>query len=288
MGLIHIWTEVKSLAERLNEIGVEDPQVEAEVFLSYLLNVPRPQLAVPDTFDVSEEQLEQIVDFVAKRKKQIPIQHVLGSWNFYGLEMSVNKHVLIPRPETEGLVQIISDWLQTQSKKDRIFGVDWGTGSGCISVTLSHLHQNVWLQALDISEKALMIARANAMTHGVVDRVQFIRSDGMQNMERNQSIDFIVSNPPYIETGEILTLAPEVKDNDPMLALDGGESGLDCYRKIVSEIQQLSDWPRFMAFEIGSNQAQEVSQLFKSLPQYEVEIQQDLLGRDRYLVAQLL
>lgn len=287
MGFIQVWDRVKSLAIELEKIGVEEPQIESEIFLSDLLGIPRSQLVICDPINLTEAQDCEIQNFLIKRKKRIPIQHILGNWNFYGLDFLVNENVLIPRPETEGLVEIISEWIQLHKSEHQLVGLDWGTGSGCIPVSLLSHHNEIKMKAVDISGAALAIAQINARNHRVDDRLELFQSDGLASVSLDSPIDFFVSNPPYIRTSEISSLAAEVKDHDPIVALDGGSSGIEYYQKIFDDLHGMSVIPKFFAMEIGADQGPQLMELFNPMKQFRIKIQNDLLGRDRYLVGEL-
>lgn len=201
---------------------------------------------------LSEREIKRISRLAKKRYKGFPLSQVLGVVDFYGLDFKVNKHVLSPRPETELLVELIKE---NEASKH---GLDIGAGSGAISVSLAKL-AGCKMVAVDVSGRALKVAKKNAERHGVT--IKFIKSDIFNRV--GEEFDFIVSNPPYIKTSDIFYLDTEVKDHEPHLALDGGKSGLDFYERIIK------DSPKFLAdagriyFEVGSGQAQEVAKLLE-------------------------
>lgn len=278
-------------------IGADEVESEADFILSHILGISRGQLYFYDPSrrhgsDINTDELdERISEIVRRRCRREPLQHILGYWEFYGLEVEVNRDVLVPRPETEGLVEIVSHWISRQEMTpvgdSGLLGVDWGTGSGCISLALAHKHPSLRIMAVDISGKALETAAGNIRRHGLDSRIRLIHSDGLTSLAFDKSPDFIVSNPPYIPESEIIKLAPEVREFDPFMALCGGNDGLDPYRQIASELGQLPDLPRLVAFEIGWDQGQAMKGIFMSYGEYyDMQVRQDLYGRDRYWVMQ--
>ena len=202
---------------------------------------------------LTESEIKKISKFAKKRFQGFPLSQVLGEVEFYGLRFDVNRHVLSPRPETELLVEIIKD----NESGNR--GLDIGTGSGAIAVSLAKLGE-CKMVAVAVSHRALKVARSNAEKHNAC--VKFIKSDLFSCI--GEEFDFIVSNPPYIKTGDIFYLDTEVKDHEPVLALDGGKTGLQFYERIIS------DAPKFLVdggriyFEVGVGQAGDVAKLLQN------------------------
>ena len=280
-------------------IGADEVESEADFILSHILGISRGQLYFYDPskqigsgYNQKSGDLDKKINEIIRRRCQRePLQHILGCWEFYGYDIEVNRDVLVPRPETEGLVEIVSDWISRQEKTTagqiNLLGLDWGTGSGCISLALAHKHPSVQIMAVDISEKALQTAAGNIRRHGLDSRIQLIHNDGLSSLDFEKVPDFIVSNPPYIPEVEIIKLAPEVREFDPHMALCGGYDGLDPYRQIALELGELSDLPQLVAFEIGWDQGQALEEIFRSYGEYyDMLVRQDLYGRDRYWVMQ--
>ena len=211
-------------------------------------------------------------------KENKPIQYVIGNVNFYGLKFIVNKNVLIPRFETEELVEQVVEYAR-DFNKDKIKILDLGCGSGAIGLTLKSILKDSEVTLVDISKEALEVARLNANNLNL--DVTFIESDWFSNVELDK-YDIVVSNPPYIKTDE--KIEKIVKDNEPSLALYGGIDGLDCYRKILANIKPYLNDKFLIAFEIGESQKEEIYDIVKKYL-YDVEItcKKDLYGRNRMI-----
>lgn len=211
-------------------------------------------------------------------KENKPIQYVIGNVNFYGLKFIVNKNVLIPRFETEELVEQVVEYTKDLNK-DKIKILDLGCGSGAIGLTLKSILKDSEVTLTDISKEALEIAKLNANNLNL--DVTFIESDWFSNVKLEQ-YDIIVSNPPYIRTDE--EIEEIVKDNEPSLALYGGVDGLDCYRKILANIKPYLNNKFLIAFEIGESQKEEIYDIVnKYLKDIEITCKKDLYGRNRMI-----
>ena len=262
---------INNVEKELNKCGI-DERAEAEWLVAQALGVSRNALYMFES--VSDKQKIKINDYLAKRKKRIPLDYITGESEFYGLKFAVSSAVLIPRPETELLVEEV---LKVAKEKDKI--LDLGTGSGAISIAIKK-SKNVNVLAVDISNDALAIARKNAKNNNVA--VEFLQSDFFSNVKTEQ-YDIIVSNPPYIPTKDILYLQEEVKNYEPILALDGGMSGLECYERIVGELDKFLRVGGFCFFEIGIGQENEIKKLFNS--NYQVEVIKDYNNINRIIKA---
>ena len=238
----------------------------------------RSMLQFVDQF--STEETNKIMAAVEKRLKHIPLGYIFGRSYFFGREFKVNSNVLIPRQDTEILIEKICDDISSQNKEVSV--LDIGTGSGAIAVTIQK-ETGAKVTATDISEKALEVSKENAKT--LEANVEFIQSDLFENI--TGKFDFIVSNPPYIETEVIGTLETEVKDNEPILALDGGKDGLDFYRKIVNDAPNYLNKGGKLYFEIGYNQAEALKNLMKE-KFTNILVYKDYGNNDRVVVGELL
>lgn len=258
--------------------GVPDPAVDAWYLLERISGMTRAQYYMREGETVPEETARQMQDWVALRADRVPLQHILGDTEFMGLPFLVNRHVLVPRQDTEILVEEALAW----AAKRPLRALDVGTGSGCIAVSLACLGNFASVTAVDLSPEALIVARENAERNGA--QVRFVVSDLLHAL-RGETYDLIVSNPPYIPSGEIAGLMPEVRDHDPRLALDGGPDGLACYRRLVREAwEHLAPGGRLM-MEIGSAQARAVDRLLEEAGYGGCAVYRDLAGRDRVVAG---
>jgi len=259
----------------LAETGVEEAALDARFLLEYVCGTQRHDLLVHGDKEVTEEQVNTYFQYIERRANRIPLQHITGTQNFMGLDFAVNSHVLIPRQDTEILVEEV---LRQMTDGMRI--LDMCTGSGCILISL--LHYSNWCEGVgaDNSVQALEMAEKNAASLLTKDAsYHFILSDLFENVEGK--FDIIVSNPPYIRSNEIGSLMPEVKDHEPRQALDGAEDGLFFYRRIVQESQDYLVKGGMLYFEIGYDQAEQVIALMQEAGFWEIQVIKDYAGLDR-------
>lgn len=229
----------------------------------------------------STEETNKIMDAVEKRLKHIPLAYIFGKTEFYGYELKVNENVLIPRLDTEILIEKLVADIMARNKEVSV--LDIGTGSGAIAVVVQK-ETGAKVTAVDISEKALKIAKINAQNNGA--KVEFVYSNLFENLNQEQ-FDFIVSNPPYIESEVVKGLEKEVVSNEPILALDGGVDGLDFYRKIIEKAPKHLKPHGKLYFEIGYNQANAVSSLMKK-DFKDIKVYKDYGNNDRVVVGEIL
>ena len=258
--------------------GKEDYAFDAELLLEKAAGMSRTAFFLRGEELLSPEAAEVYEGFLSEREGGRPTQYILGVWEFMGLPFFVGEGVLIPRGDTEVLVETI---LEKQQATPMASLLDIGTGSGCIPVSLGHYGAFTDILAVDISPKALSYAMENACENHI--EVTFYESDLFANVPERWrgKLDAIVSNPPYIPKKEIAALMTEVRDFEPLNALDGGEDGLDFYRAIVEESR---DWLRdggWLFFEIGYNQGEALQLLLREFGYTEIELRQDLSGLDR-------
>ena len=227
----------------------------------------------------SSDEMSKIMNAVEKRLKHIPLGYIFGKSYFFGREFRVDENVLIPRQDTEILIEKICD--DIKSKKENVSVLDIGTGSGAIAITIQK-ETGANVVAVDVSDGALEIAKHNA--NKLEADVEFVKSNLFENVKGQ--FDFIVSNPPYIESSVIETLDDEVKLNEPILALDGGEDGLDFYRKIVEQSPKYLNKGGKLYFEIGYNQADALKQLMKDKFK-NVCVYKDYGNNDRVVVGEI-
>ena len=269
---------LKEGKQRLKAAGKEAYAFEAELLLEKAAGLNRTALFLRGEESLSEEVLAVYEGYLSEREQGRPTQYILGEWEFMGLPFHVGEGVLIPRGDTEVLVETILEKQQSEPMKSIL---DIGTGSGCIPVSLGHYGKFEQIMAVDISPKALSYATKNAAENKI--NIDFYESDLFTNVpaEWKGRLDAIVSNPPYIPKKDIEELMTEVKDFEPMNALDGGEDGLDFYRAIV---EQGRDWlvdGGWLFFEIGYDQGEDLRKLLTEFGYTEIEIRKDLAGLDR-------
>ena len=269
---------LKEGKQRLKAAGKEAYAFEAELLLEKAAGLNRTALFLRGEEVLSEEVLTVYEGYLSEREQGRPTQYILGEWEFMGLPFHVGEGVLIPRGDTEVLVETILEKQQSEPIKSIL---DIGTGSGCIPVSLGHYGKFEKIMAVDISPKALGYAIKNAAENRV--SIDFYESDLFTNIpsEWKGRLDAIVSNPPYIPKKDIEELMTEVKDFEPMNALDGGEDGLDFYRAIVEQGREWLKDGGWLFFEIGYDQGEDLRNLLKEFGYTEVEIRQDLAGLDR-------
>ena len=267
----------QNLEKQFLSAGIDDFS-DIDWIICEVLNKKRSMLPFCDSID--EKQLELIMAAAEKRMKHIPIAYIFGKTNFYGYDLTVNQNVLIPRLDTEIL---IDETIKLIKERKPSTILDIGTGSGAIAIVLNK-ETGVKAFAVDVSEKALLVAKQNAETNKA--DVTFVKSNIFDNIQ-DLKVDFIVSNPPYIETDVVKGLEKEVIENEPILALDGGEDGLDFYREIINNARKHLNKKGMLIFEIGYNQAEDVASLMKQ-DFKEIRVVKDYGGNDRVVIGELV
>ena len=264
--------------------GIEQARLEAELLLAAVLGISRLDLYLQFDRPVDERQLEQFRQHVRRRLKREPLQYILGRTTFRKLELSVDSRVLIPRPETEGLVDHVLRWLKSQEQPQTI--LDLGTGSGAIALSVVK-ESDAAAVATDVSDDALAVARSNAVTLGLDQRIDFRAGDLWRPLSAGEIFDAVVSNPPYVADAEGATLQPEVRDWEPARALYAGARGLDLIEAIVAGAPERIRAGGLLALEIGADQASAVRALLEQDTRYlNVQIHKDLAGRERVVLAE--
>ena len=257
----------------MKDAEIEEAALDARLLLEHVCHTNRNDLLVHGDREISETDREIYTDHIAKRKKHIPLQHIIGEQEFMGLTFEVNEHVLIPRQDTEVLVEEVMRYLH-----DGMEILDMCTGSGCILLSLLHYSNGCCGVGADISAKALETAKRNAERLDI-EGCNFVQGDLFNNVEGKY--DIVVSNPPYIPTDVIPTLMEEVKEHEPIGALDGKEDGLFFYRKISSQAYSYLKGGGYLFFEIGFDQAESVRNIMENAYYKEVTVVKDLAGLDR-------
>lgn len=309
MAPVTVLEGIQKSAAFLARKGVESPRLQAELLLAHVLNVPRMQLYLNFERILTAAETDKLRTLIQRRGRREPAQHIVGSTSFCGLEIAVNRQVLVPRPETELLAESGSNFLnqlstlnppaapgQLATSKCNAGGfeggqpataLDFGTGSGCIAITLAVRCPGARVFAIDISAEALEVAKSNAASHRVDDRIKFFQGDGFAALPHAFRFDLIVSNPPYVPSAEIESLQPEVCDYDPRAALDGGLDGLDFFRRLAAEAQPFLKPQGRIMLELGDGQAPAVTTIFEKQNWIVQAVKEDYTRRPRFLIVQL-
>ncbi len=277
---------------RLEEAGIADAKRDAESLLLVLMKEEQKFLFLHRRDGTDEYHSDAYFDLIDRRAAGEPLQYIIGSQEFMGLPFDVDESVMIPRQDTESLVEFALEKAKEMGRRHSLSLLDMCCGSGAIAVSMAHFLPKAKVTACDISPAALEIAKRNAEKNGVGNRVQFLESNlflitkkkrsGTVIVPMKESFDMILSNPPYIPTSVIGTLQVEIRDHEPMIALDGGEDGLDFYRQIAKQAAERLKKKGMLIMEIGSEQAADVMWLLSETGNYEeIEVHQDLAGLDR-------
>lgn len=264
--------------------NLDSPRVKARLLLQDTLNKPRQYLLVHETDDLNQNQVEKYFLNVEKVKNGVPIEHITHLKEFMKLNFFVNENVLIPRQDTEVLVEeTIKIAKRINAKKI----LDLCTGSGAIAISLAKYLDDTEITATDISKEALRVAKKNAISNEVEKNITFIESDLFENIT-NTKFDMIISNPPYIKKDVIKKLSKDVQ-NEPQLALDGGYDGLDFYRKIANKAYNYLKFGGYLCLEIGYDQKQSVTQIIEQEQKYiNTYSKKDLFDNDRIVVTKFV
>jgi release factor glutamine methyltransferase len=275
---------IQRSTEFLQQKGVDSPRLQIELMLAHLLNLPRLKLYLNFERALNETELARLREMVKRRAAREPLQHILGSTSFCGLEIKCSRAALIPRPETELLAERGWQFLSVPGSQLST-ALDLGTGTGCIAIAIAVKAPTALVHAIDFSAEALALAKDNATTNKVSQRIAFHLGDAFSALPADLKFDLIVSNPPYLVSSEIAALQPEVRDFDPMLALDGGKDGLEFHRRIAREAPTFLKPRGKLMLEFADGQAEEVKKVF-SIENWVVdEIVADYSARPRILVA---
>lgn len=278
---------LSDISARLASLS-DTPALDASVLLARILERPRSWILAHPELTLTDEQQKQLDTSLSRLQNGEPFPYVLGRWEFFGLEFEVTPDVLIPRPETELLVEKAIAWLQKNPTKTNV--ADIGTGSGAIAVSIAVNVLNANILAIDISAKALQVAKRNAEKHNSGKKIEFVECDVLPHSLplslRERGVDLLCSNLPYIPTNTLKHLP--VYQREPTLALDGGEDGLDIFRKLLNIIPDWLAPNALMLLEIESTLGEQTTQLARQyFPNAHIKLHQDLTGRNRLLEIQL-
>jgi release factor glutamine methyltransferase len=278
LTLLKAWQTAKA---RLEAAGVGGPVIDARLLVEAAADATRADIVADPHRALTEAQEATFEDYVSRRERREPVSHILGRKGFWKIMLSVNPHVLTPRPDTE----VIVDYALKSFPEQMAFQIlDLGVGSGAILLSILAERPAAKGLGIDVSEEALAVARENAANLGLAGQVALLRGDWTSGLGE-ASFDLVVSNPPYIATEVIDSLDPEVRDHEPRLALDGGPDGLDAYRILAPEVLRVLKPGGMFAVEIGYDQKSAVEALFKAAGASGVHTLLDLANRDRVVTG---
>ena len=266
--------------ETLQDAGIADAKIDAFTLLEMASGVNRTTYLLYKDHKVNEAQFDSYRKLIERRAAHEPCQYIVGKCEFMGFEFEVNPSVLIPRQDTETLVEEV---LKIMPGRSRV--LDLCTGSGAIAISLQRYRPDIYPTAADISAEALNVAVANARARQCI--IDFVQSDLFEALDPNEKFDVIVSNPPYVSDAEYEELMPEVKDHEPALALKAGEKGLDIYERLIREAPTYLKEGGILALEIGCSQAEDVTRLMEEQEFVEIKVVKDLAGLDRVVIGYL-
>jgi len=283
--MITVLEVIKLSTEYLQKKGVESPRANAEILLAEILKCKRLELYLAFDKPLAENEVQVYREAIRKRGLRIPLQYIVGNVEFYGLKLIVNENVLIPRPETELLVEkIIND----SEKSTNLKILDIGVGSGNISLSISKNLPNSKVVAIDISKSALDVANQNAEVNSLQDRIEFRLFDFMNDdLNSLGKFDLIVSNPPYVSENDYESLEPELKNHEPKIALTDNSNGISFYKRIIEASQPILNKTGKIYFELGTDQSAQVQEYFEQNNFTNIIITKDYSGIDRIICGEL-
>jgi release factor glutamine methyltransferase len=274
----------------LKDHQIENPRLNAELLLSHSLSLSREGLYARFLSTIREEEKGTLDRLINRRISGEPLQYILGHQEFWSIDFKVDPRVLIPRPETELLVEQSLSILSKIPFKNPCFVLEIGTGSGAVAISLAKEVRDIFLVATDISLEALMLAKENAKSSGVLHQIQFLHGslfNPFRLLKEREPFDLILSNPPYITFSEIERLPREVRDYEPLIALNGGEDGLVLYRNIISQGPSYLKRGGWLLLEVGQSQREKVFELIENQGDFlKPEFSQDLSGIERVVKVQ--
>ena len=279
--MLTVLDALKKTTEYLEKKGIESARVNAEIMLAYILKCKRLQLYLSFDRPLNENEKNLYREFLQRRVNHETVQYITGIVGFYGLEFQVNKSVLIPRPETEILVETI---IENTNENEETNILDIGTGSGNIAITLAKHLPNSKITAIDISKDALKIAVKNSELNNVKERINFIENDILNNQNLFDNVfDLVVSNPHYISKKEYNNLEPELNKHEPSIALTDFSDGVIFYKNISKQAKNLLNTNGKLFFEIGAGQSKKIKEIMEQNNFYNIQIIKDYQNHDRVI-----
>lgn len=277
----------KTILELINYGTIElkesdTPRLDAELILSKVLEKDKLYLLMNKQETVSEIYVKEYYSLINLRKEKMPVKYILGKCEFYGIDLYIEQGVLIPRGDTEILVEEVLKLIDT---KKEIHLCDLCSGSGAIGIAIAKNSNNVFVDEIDYYDKPEKITKINIQKNNLSDKVKFIKSDLLNEVIDKTTYDIIVSNPPYIKKQDIDELMSDVKDYEPITALDGGNDGLYFYKKIISQSKKVLKSNGILAFEIGYDQANDIRKILEINGYKNIKVVKDLAGLDRVVIA---
>ncbi|MDA9904371.1 peptide chain release factor N(5)-glutamine methyltransferase [Hyphomicrobiales bacterium] len=268
----------KKITKILAEGGIETNSLDARIILREIFNFDEKELILNSDLILSESKISKVQKIITRRLNFEPVSKIFGKRDFYNSTFSISDDVLDPRPETENIVEIANNFILEKGYESFI---DLGTGSGCIILSILKENKNLTAVGVDISIDAINIAKKNSKDMNLEKRSSFLVSNWLSSVYN--SYDLIISNPPYIPSDEIITLSKTVKNFDPLISLDGGQDGLECYKEIAQDINRVINKNGRVILEIGYNQANDVIKIFESKEFKLLKIYNDINGLNRIL-----
>ncbi len=278
-----VWEALQNTINELREKDVEDARLVAEILIAFIIGKERLEIYMDTDRVLTEEEKRRLKRCINRYLKHEPIQYITKEAHFMSLKFYVDKKVLIPRPETENLVERVIDWILENSRGDRKI-CEIGTGSGAIIISILYYLRQIEAVATDVSEKALQIARKNAKKYGVEKRIEFVQGDMFAPLRGMKMFDVLISNPPYIPTKEIRNLDKNVRDYEPVIALDGGKDGLKYIETLIRRGHRYIRKGGLLAIEFGYGQDRKIVKIAKDTGFYKnIKVWKDIFGRKRFI-----
>lgn len=273
-------------AEFLEKKGIESARTNAEILLADILGCKRLDLYLQYQKPLSKNETDKYRDYIQRRAEFEPLQYITGKVEFYGMDFFVTKDVLIPRPETEILIESVID---SFDEKNSLRVLDIGTGTGIIPIVLGKNYPEFKLFAMDVSEEALEVAKKNAEKHNLKERINFFKRDIFQELKKsgNQKFDLIISNPPYVSISEYKTLQKEITEYEPKEAVTDKNDGFLFYNRIAEVGRTLLEQNGFIFFEVGKDQAEGVKKILEVKGYKNIQSRKDYLEIERVIIAQI-